>query len=118
MKYLKKIVLDTSRNSEKDLKKRLAIQKEEFDMSFARSEALINEMAAEKRILQERCDKLMKNFDENVEKYKDQIKSLQQKHLDEIKRLRKAQLSAETVRKQQWVGNKTQEIRVSQGLSV
>lgn len=69
-------------------------------------------MVAEKRILQERCDKLMKNFDETEEKYKEQIKNLQQKHLDEIKRVRKAQITAESVKKQQWMGSKTQEIRV------
>lgn len=69
-------------------------------------------MVAEKRALQERCDKVMKTFDETEEKYKDQIKSLQQKHLDEIKRLRKSQITAETVKKQQWMGTKTHEIRV------
>jgi 5-azacytidine-induced protein 1 len=60
-------------------------------------------MAAEKRILQERCDKLMRSFDETDTKYKDQIKLLQQKHLDEIKRLRKAQMNSENIRKQQCV---------------
>ena len=90
----------------------MKLQKEEFDAAFARTESLINEMAAEKRILQERCDKLMKHFDDTEEKYKEQIKSLQQKHLDEIKRLRKAQINSENVKKQQWMGTKTQEIRV------
>jgi hypothetical protein len=104
---------DFTRNSEKEMKKRLKLQKEEFELVFARSEALVNEMAAEKRILQERCDKLMRSFDETETKYKDQIKLLQQKHLDEIKRLRKAQMNSENIRKQQWVGSKTQEIKVS-----
>ena len=92
--------------------KRLKLQKEEFDVAFARNESLINEMVAEKRILQERCDKLMRSFDETESKYKEQIKILQQKHLEEIKRLRKTQISIENSKKQQWMGQRTHEIRV------
>jgi len=94
------------------MKKRLKLQTEEFEMAFSRNEALVNEMAVEKRTLQDKLDKLINNFNEAESKYREHVKALQQKHLDEIKRIRKANLQAENSRKQQWVGNKTQEIKV------
>ncbi|ODM92561.1 hypothetical protein Ocin01_14118 [Orchesella cincta] len=96
------------RNSERDFKKRIRMQKEEFDVAFSRNEALINEMVAEKRVLQEKLDKLIKNFEEMEERHKEQIKSMQQKHLDEIRRLRKMQQNAESSLKQKLAGNKAQ----------
>ncbi|CAL8110464.1 unnamed protein product [Orchesella dallaii] len=96
------------RNSERDFKKRIRMQKEEFDVAFSRNEALINEMVAEKRVLQEKLDKLIKNFEEMDEKHKEQIKAMQQKHLDEIRRLRKMQQNAESSLKQKLAGNKAQ----------
>lgn len=96
------------RNSERDFKKRMKMQKEEFDLAFSRNEALINEMASEKRLLQDKLDKLIKNFEEMEEKHKEQVKSMQQKHLDEIRRLRKMQQNAENSLKQKLAGNKAQ----------
>lgn len=108
------VVVYHTRNTEKDFKKRLKLQKEEFEQVFARNEALINEMATEKRVLQDKFDKLIKNFEEMEEKHKDHVKSMQQKHLDEIRRLRKMQQNAETSLKKNLAGNKAQaqEIRV------
>lgn len=84
-------------------------------MTFSRNEALINEMASEKRVLQEKLDKLLKTFEEIEEKHKEQTKSMQQKHLDEIRRLRKLQMNAENTLKQRLAGSKAhaQEVRVS-----
>lgn len=108
-----------TRNSERDFKKRMKMQKEEFEMAFSRNEALINEMVAEKRVLQDKFDKLIKNFEDMDEKHKEHVKSMQQKHLDEIRRLRKMQQNAETSLKKNLAGNKAQahEIRVSYNIS-
>jgi len=100
------------------MKKRLEIQQEEFELTLSRHQAFLDQIINEKRALQEKCEKVLKESKVTEEKYQGQIKSLQEKHLDEIKRLRKVQENAEKNKKQQWVGQKTQEIRVRNPLII
>lgn len=93
------------------MKKRLKLQQEEFELALSRHQAFVDQLISEKRALQEKCEKILKDSKDNEERYTQQIKSIQEKHLEEIKRLRKAQENVEKNKKQQWVGQKTQEIR-------
>jgi len=104
--------LDRKRNAEKDLNKRLKLQQEEFEMSLSRHQTFVDQLISEKRGLQDKCEKLFHQCKDTEEKYQERLKSMQTKHLEEIRRIRKMQASAETAKKQKWLGSKTQEIKV------
>ncbi|CAG7824226.1 unnamed protein product [Allacma fusca] len=99
------------KNSERDLKKRLKLQQEEFELALTRHQAFVDQIISEKRCLQDKCEKILRDLKDTELKHQDQIKSLQDKHLDELKRLRRIQETSEKARRAKWMGSKTQEIR-------
>ena len=68
-------------------------------------------MIEDKKSLSERCDSLTKEGKNNEKKYQDTIKTVEQRHAAEIKRLKSLQETSNKLKQEKWVDEKTRRIK-------
>ena len=69
-------------------------------------------MIAEKRGLADRCEKLADDMKQLDKRNKDMINSIEERHGAELRRIRSVQCSAEKLKRDKWIDEKTKEIKV------
>lgn len=67
----------------------------------------------EKKTLNETVTKLVSDLKLEEEKFKKNIKAIQDRHLIEIKRAKDAQAASDKIKRDKWMEKKTQKIKVS-----
>ena len=65
-----------ARETEKEMKKRLDVQKEEYEETIKRHLGFIDQLIDDKKNLSERCEQLVKELKQVDKKYSDKIRSL------------------------------------------
>ena len=65
-----------ARETKKEMKKRLDVQKEEYEETIKRHLGFIDQLIDDKKNLSERCEQLVKELKQVDKKYSDKIRSL------------------------------------------
>ncbi|XP_031573058.1 centrosomal protein of 131 kDa-like [Actinia tenebrosa] len=103
--------LRQGKESEKDAKQRLAIQKQEYEATIQRHLTFIDQLIDDKKILGERCEELLSKMKTVDKKYTDKIKTLEENHAVEMKKQKEVIMAAEKLRREKWIAEKTQQIK-------
>lgn len=69
-----------ARDTEKEMKKRLDVQKLEYEEAIKRHLSFIDQLIDDKKDLSEKCEKFVKELKTIEKKYSDKIQSMQSSH--------------------------------------
>jgi len=96
---------------EKEHKQQLKLQQDEYEANIQRHLTFIDQLIEDKKILTDRCDGFVTKLKEVKSKYSFNIKQITESHTDELKKQKSRINSAEKVRREKWIREKTQEIK-------
>ncbi|CAL1548570.1 unnamed protein product [Lymnaea stagnalis] len=100
-----------ARETEKEMKKRLDIQKEEYEEAIKRHLSFIDQLIDDKKNLGEKCEKLVTELKTIDKKYQEKIKSLESSHVVEMTKVKEVHSAAEKLRREKWIEDKTKKIK-------
>ncbi|XP_067670950.1 centrosomal protein of 131 kDa-like [Haliotis asinina] len=100
-----------ARETEKEMKKRLDLQKEEYEETVKRHLGFIDQLIDDKKTLSERCEQVVKELKVIDKKYQDKIKSIVDSHSHELQKLKDIHAAAEKLRREKWIEEKTKKIK-------
>ncbi|PVD37615.1 hypothetical protein C0Q70_00211 [Pomacea canaliculata] len=100
-----------AKETEKEMKRRLDFQKEEYEEAVKRHLSFIDQLIDDKKVLSEKCEQLVKELKTVDRKYQDKIKSVEESHAIEITKLKEIQAAAEKLRREKWIDEKTKKIK-------
>ncbi|XP_046855295.1 centrosomal protein of 131 kDa-like [Xenia sp. Carnegie-2017] len=103
--------LRQARDMEKDTKQRLNLQRQEYESTIQRHLSFIDQLIDDKKILSERCEELVKKLKETDKKYVDKISKMEESHAAEVKKQKDVMLTAEKLRREKWIKDKSQQIK-------
>ncbi|XP_069125158.1 centrosomal protein of 131 kDa-like [Argopecten irradians] len=100
-----------AKETDKEMRKRLDIQKDEYEEAIKRHLSFIDQLIDDKKSLSERCEQLVKELKTVDRKYQDKFKSMDEKHSIEMKKLKDMHEAAEKLRRERWIEDKTKKIK-------
>ncbi|KAK7506382.1 hypothetical protein BaRGS_00002494 [Batillaria attramentaria] len=100
-----------ARETDKEMKRRLDMQKEEYEEAIKRHLSFIDQLIDDKKSLSEKCEQLVKELKTVDRKYQDKIKSLEESHAVEMTKIKEIQAAAEKLRREKWIDEKTKKIK-------
>ncbi|XP_021358763.1 centrosomal protein of 131 kDa-like [Mizuhopecten yessoensis] len=100
-----------ARETDKEMKKRLEIQKDEYEETIKRHLSFIDQLIDDKKSLSEKCEQLVKELKIIDRKYQEKFKSMDEKHSFEMKKLKDMHEAAEKLRRERWIEDKTKKIK-------
>lgn len=100
-----------AKETDKEMKEHLEIQKNKYEKTIEGHLLFINQLIDEKENLSKNCEKLVNDLKQNDKKYKDQLKSITDKHYIEMQKLKDMNEAAEKLRRERWIEEKTKKIK-------
>ncbi|GFR90984.1 centrosomal protein of 131 kDa-like [Elysia marginata] len=100
-----------ARETEKEMKKRLDVQKEEYEEAIKRHLSFIDQLIDDKKNLSEKCEKVITELKVVDKKYQEKIKSIEESHSIEMSKLKEVHAAAEKLRREKWIEDKTKKIK-------
>ncbi|KAH9513151.1 hypothetical protein Btru_036007 [Bulinus truncatus] len=100
-----------AKETEKEMKKRLDVQKDEYEEAIKRHLSFIDQLIDDKKNLSEKCEKLVTELKSVDKKYQDKMKSVEANHVIELTKLKEVQAAAEKLRREKWIEDKTKKIK-------
>ncbi|WAQ95629.1 CP131-like protein [Mya arenaria] len=100
-----------ARETDKEMKHRLDLQKEEYEETIKRHLSFIDQLIDDKKTLSERCETLVKELKQVDKKYQDRIKAITDKHNIDMQKLKDMHEAAEKLRRERWIEEKTKKIK-------
>ncbi len=110
-----KATANVERTLRKETEDRLARQKAEFEATVRRHQNFVDQLIEDKRGLSERLD--LANLDlKNAERrHQESARNAEQRHAAELKRVKALNETANKVRQEKWVDEKTKRIKEQTG---
>ncbi|XP_076449494.1 centrosomal protein of 131 kDa-like isoform X2 [Babylonia areolata] len=100
-----------AREADREMKKRLDVQKEEYEEAIKRHLSFIDQLIDDKKGLGEKCEQLVKELKTVDHKYQEKIKSMEDSHTVEVTKLKEIHTAAEKLRREKWIEEKTKKIK-------
>ncbi|KAL4239667.1 hypothetical protein ACF0H5_000473 [Mactra antiquata] len=100
-----------AKETEKDMKRRLDVQKDEYEETIKRHLSFIDQLIDDKKNLSEKCETLVKELKQVDKKYQDRLKSVTDKHTIDMQKLKDMHEAAEKLRREKWIDEKTKKIK-------
>ncbi|XP_005098791.1 centrosomal protein of 131 kDa [Aplysia californica] len=100
-----------ARETEKEMKKRLDLQKDEYEEAIKRHLSFIDQLIDDKKNLGEKCEKLVTELKTVDKKYQEKMKTIEDNHTVEITKLKEVHSAAEKLRREKWIEDKTKKIK-------
>ncbi|XP_041362383.1 centrosomal protein of 131 kDa-like isoform X2 [Gigantopelta aegis] len=100
-----------AKETEKEMKRRLDLQKDEYEETVKRHLSFIDQLIEDKKTLSEKCEQLVKELKEIDKKYRDKFKSMEENHSIEINKLKEISAATEKIRREKWIDEKTKKIK-------
>lgn len=100
-----------ARETEKEMKKRLDVQKDEYEETIKRHLSFIDQLIDDKKNLSEKCEMLVKELKTVDKKYQDKIKTMDEKHAIDVQKIKDMHEAAEKLRRERWIQDKTKKIK-------
>ncbi|XP_072168019.1 centrosomal protein of 131 kDa-like [Diadema setosum] len=100
-----------AKEQEKETKKRLQLQKEEYESTIKRHLSFIDQLIDDKKALSEKYDSVVTELKQVDKKYQAKIKNLEEGHGRELTKIKDVQAAAEKMRREKWIDEKTKKIK-------
>lgn len=97
------------------MEQRLAQQKDEYEATIKRHQTFIDQLIEDKRSLSERCDVLHLDLRNSERKHQESIKSIEQRHQAELRRVKSLQETSSKIKQEKWMDEKTRRIKEQTG---
>lgn len=98
-------------DQEKELNQRLKMQKEQYEATIKRHLSFIDQLIDDKKVLNEKCERVVLEMKEAESKYRKKIKEIQEAHGVEMKKQKEIFSAAEKMRREKWIEEKTRTIK-------
>ncbi|KAJ9585490.1 hypothetical protein L9F63_002691, partial [Diploptera punctata] len=99
------------KNADRDIKNKLRKQKEEYEATVCRHQKFIDQLIADKKCLNDKCQKLVLELKKSEEHHVSTLKTVEERHKIELQKAREMHAAAEKLRRERWIDNKTQKIK-------
>ncbi|XP_053151945.1 centrosomal protein of 131 kDa isoform X5 [Hemicordylus capensis] len=109
------------KETEKELNRQLALQKEQYEAAIQRHLAFIDQLIDDKKVLTEKCEAVVTELKQVDQKYTKKIAQMQEQHqlvwrtlgplCEEIKKLKELMSATEKIRREKWIDEKTKKIK-------
>ncbi|XP_053151947.1 centrosomal protein of 131 kDa isoform X7 [Hemicordylus capensis] len=99
------------KETEKELNRQLALQKEQYEAAIQRHLAFIDQLIDDKKVLTEKCEAVVTELKQVDQKYTKKIAQMQEQHQLEIKKLKELMSATEKIRREKWIDEKTKKIK-------
>ncbi|GFO00920.1 centrosomal protein of 131 kda-like [Plakobranchus ocellatus] len=107
----RELTIRHARETEKEMKKRLDVQKEEYEEAIKRHLSFIDQLIDDKKNLSEKCEKVVTELKVVDKKYQEKIKAIEESHSIEMSKLKEVHAAAEKLRREKWIEDKTKKIK-------
>ncbi|KAL3877372.1 hypothetical protein ACJMK2_035090 [Sinanodonta woodiana] len=107
----RELTIRHAREIEREMKKRLDVQKDEYEETIKRHLGFIDQLIDDKKNMSEKCENLVKELKTVDKKYQDKIKTMEDKHGMELQKLKDMHEAAEKLRREKWIEDKTKKIK-------
>lgn len=98
-------------DQEKELNQRLKMQKEQYEATIKRHLSFIDQLIDDKKVLNEKCERVVLEMKQAESKYRKKIKEIQEAHAIEMKKQKEIFAAAEKMRREKWIEDKTRTIK-------
>nr|XP_039254153.1 centrosomal protein of 131 kDa-like [Styela clava]XP_039254154.1 centrosomal protein of 131 kDa-like [Styela clava] len=96
---------------EKEMNQRLKMQKEQYESTIQRHLSFIDQLIDDKKVLGEKCERVVIEMKQAESKYQKKIKELQEAHAIEVRKQKEVLSAAEKLRREKWIEDKTKTIK-------
>lgn len=107
----RELTIRHARETEKEMKKRLDVQKEEYEEAIKRHLSFIDQLIDDKKNLSEKCEKVVTELKVVDKKYQEKIRAIEESHSIEMSKLKEVHAAAEKLRREKWIEDKTKKIK-------
>lgn len=111
LKQQRELTLRHAQNHDKEMNQRLKMQKDQYESTIQRHLSFIDQLIDDKKILNQKCEKLVLEMKQVENKYQSKIKLMQDAHAVELKKMKEVFTAAEKLRREKWIDDKTRTIK-------
>lgn len=102
-----------TRQTDEVIKLKLRTQKDEFESIVKRHQKFIDQLIADKKSLNQQCEGLVNEMKAQEERHGSNLRAMEHKHRVELQKTKDMQMAGEKIRRERWIDNKTQKIKVT-----
>ncbi|KAJ8038079.1 hypothetical protein HOLleu_19055 [Holothuria leucospilota] len=107
----RELTLRHAKEQDKETKKRLELQKEEYETTIKRHLSFIDQLIDDKKALSEKYDSVVKELKQVDKKYQTRIKAMEENQGIELQKVKDVHQAAEKIRREKWIDEKTKKIK-------
>ncbi|XP_070580321.1 centrosomal protein of 131 kDa-like [Ptychodera flava] len=100
-----------AKEQDKEMKQRLALQKDEYEGAIKRHLSFIDQLIDDKKALSDKYDQVVTELKQMDKKYLTKIKKMEEDHSIEVKKIKEVNAAAEKIRREKWIDEKTKKIK-------
>lgn len=107
----RELTIRHTKEAEVELQSRLEMQKHEYEATIQRHLGFIDQLIDDKKVLSEKCEKLVKELKDVEKKYSDKLKHAEDTFKFEMQKLKDVMEAAEKIRREKWMNEKERQIK-------